>query len=355
MRVVDAGEERRGRRQRPRLELGAARAPLGRVDEVADRELVVGELGVGHLDVVGEELVADLLEAVGLEAARITDLRVARRQRVALQRLVQPVAELGNVDHLADEVVVVEADPTAGPQHPVQLGEERVLVEPVHARATRGRAERRRHERHPLRAAEQVAARRGARRAARSISGDRSTPTTVAACAASATVDIPVPHAMSRARSTVRVADDRDDALERARMVERPAAVVVHADARRPRTGSRRAQAAAGVTEVFLPRAEARVRAAGRVALAGAVGEQPERPLLARGRRPRSPCSARRRRPRARRATAGTGRCGACTRRGRRRSRRRARAARAAPRPSARPGSGSTRCGVAGSSAVDQS
>src|SRR5690348_2539065 len=69
------GEERRGRRERPGLELGSGHALLGRVDEVADRELVAGQLVVRHLDVVVEELVADLLEAVGFHAARVADLR----------------------------------------------------------------------------------------------------------------------------------------------------------------------------------------------------------------------------------------------------------------------------------------
>jgi hypothetical protein len=44
----------------PRARSGSS--PLGRVDEVADRELVARELAVRHLDVVGEDLVADLLE-----------------------------------------------------------------------------------------------------------------------------------------------------------------------------------------------------------------------------------------------------------------------------------------------------
>src|ERR1700742_736597 len=74
-----AVEQRRGRRQRPGLELLAARPPGGGVDEVADRELIARELLVGHVDVVGEHLVADLLEAHRLEAARVADLRVARR------------------------------------------------------------------------------------------------------------------------------------------------------------------------------------------------------------------------------------------------------------------------------------
>ena len=144
----------------------------------------------------------------------------------------QPRAELRHADHLAGEVMVVEPDPTARPQHPLQLGEEARLIEPVHTRTARGRVERRVGEGHLLRVPEQVV--RTGRAPGRTehlrrnvdthhgrrVRGERHGRHPGAARDVERALDL-------------RVAHHGEDARERSRMVERPAVVVDTADARR--------------------------------------------------------------------------------------------------------------------------
>ena len=142
-------------------------------------------------------------------------------------------AELGNVDHLAHEVVVVQADPAARPQHAAQLREEprpgRTSARPNNTspRRTTRRGTGALGVREEIRAVRAHGAPRAASRATR-----RPRPRT-SARSPSATVDMPVPHARSSARADRRVTDDRPDARERTRMMERAAAVVERTDARR--------------------------------------------------------------------------------------------------------------------------
>ena len=131
--MVSVNQARRSSRDSPRASAAIERA---------DRQLVVDELLLGHVDVVGEELVADLLEAAGRFGGRVADLGRARREWISLERDARPLRERGYVDHLADEVVVVQRDPPVGMEQPVYFGEEAGLVEPVQARAHGHRVER---------------------------------------------------------------------------------------------------------------------------------------------------------------------------------------------------------------------
>ncbi len=186
----------------PRAQLGLRHPAFGGGDEVADRELVVDELVVSHLDVVREELVAHLVESVGRLGGRVADLRVAGGERVTLEQQPGPLGELGDVDHLADEVVVVQRDPTARAEGRVRP---RRRHDAGRTSARRSNTSPRRTTRRERAGAPRARARTSHRarpRAARNISGDTSTPTTRGTNSARATVDMPVPHAMSSARST---------------------------------------------------------------------------------------------------------------------------------------------------------
>ena len=230
--------------------------------------------------------------------------------------------------------MVVQADPAVVPQDAPELGEEALLVEPVHARTARHRVERLVGERQPL------GAREHERRAVRRPSGTQHPATR--RCR-------PQPaHARPARSSTSRCRTQHRGLASAGRHRRWPVCVRANGDGETGgpgRTACRR----------LLPRTgsqESR-NASFQVRIACARGRRGPRPRRGRrrtgerssarrpGRRSRSPCSARRHGPPGPRATTGSARCAACTRRDRRRSRRRARAARAAPRPSARPGSGS--------------
>ena len=123
---------------------GARRAvhPVPRRPRVCPGRPPATRTFLAQADVVRVEVFGDGLETRGRLGARIAHLRVARRQRIAVERDPRPLREVGNVDHLADEVVVIERDPSTPSQQATRFREEPRLVEPVHAGAHRDGVER---------------------------------------------------------------------------------------------------------------------------------------------------------------------------------------------------------------------